>query len=183
MVFVDPPIAISSVNASSKASLVTMVREVRSCSTRCKIRRAASSARSFRRGSIAKMEPLPGSANPSASMMQFIELAVNMPEHEPQEGQAKSSSCFSPSSSIAPRAYCPTPSKTEIRSTFSPLGRRPAFIGPPDIKMTGISKRRAPISMPGTILSQLGIQTSPSSQCAAATVSTESAMISREGSE
>ena len=32
--------------------------------------------------------PLPGSDRPSASVRQFIELAVNMPEHEPQVGQA-----------------------------------------------------------------------------------------------
>ncbi len=38
------------------------------------------------------MVPLPGSAMPSASHRQFIELAVNMPEHEPQVGQAVCSS-------------------------------------------------------------------------------------------
>ena len=65
----------------------------------------------------------------------------------------------------------------------SPLGSRPAAIGPPDTNTTGMLMRRAPISMPGTILSQLGMQTSPSRQCASATVSTESAMSSREGSE
>jgi hypothetical protein len=36
-------------------------------------------------------EPLPGSDRPSASVRQFIELAVNMPEHEPQVGQAERS--------------------------------------------------------------------------------------------
>ena len=35
--------------------------------------------------------PLPGSARPSASVRQFIELAVNMPEQEPQVGQAERS--------------------------------------------------------------------------------------------
>ena len=38
------------------------------------------------------MVPLPGSAMPSASQRQFIELAVNMPEQEPQVGQALCSS-------------------------------------------------------------------------------------------
>ena len=37
------------------------------------------------------MVPLPGSARPSASVRQFIEFAVNMPEQEPQVGQADSS--------------------------------------------------------------------------------------------
>ncbi len=35
--------------------------------------------------------PLPGNANPSASVRQFIEFAVNIPEQEPQVGQADSS--------------------------------------------------------------------------------------------
>ena len=40
---------------------------------------------------VASIVPLPGSARPSASVRQFIELAVNMPEHEPQVGQAERS--------------------------------------------------------------------------------------------
>ena len=39
------------------------------------------------------------------------------------------------------------------------------------------------MSMPGTILSQFGMQTMPSKQCARTMVSTQSAMSSREGSE
>ena len=34
---------------------------------------------------------MPGSDRPSASVRQFMELAVNMPEHEPQVGQAERS--------------------------------------------------------------------------------------------
>ena len=40
---------------------------------------------------MASVVPLPGSARPSASVRQFIEFAVNMPEHEPQVGQASCS--------------------------------------------------------------------------------------------
>ena len=40
---------------------------------------------------VASVEPLPGSARPIASVRQFIELAVNMPEQEPQVGQAERS--------------------------------------------------------------------------------------------
>jgi len=43
--------------------------------------------------------------------------------------------------------------------------------------------RAAPISMPGTILSQFGMHTIPSKQWARAIVSTESAISSREGRE
>ena len=40
---------------------------------------------------VASVLPLPGRARPIASVRQFIELAVNMPEHEPHVGQADSS--------------------------------------------------------------------------------------------
>ena len=42
----------------------------------------------------------------------------------------------------------------------------PASIGPPLTKIVGILQRIAPMSMPGTILSQLGMQTMPSKQWA-----------------
>ena len=47
----------------------------------------AACARRRRPGSV----PLPGRPMPMASVRQFIELAVNMPEQEPQPGQAVSS--------------------------------------------------------------------------------------------
>jgi len=40
---------------------------------------------------VATTVPLPGNDRPSASVRQFMELAVNMPEHEPQVGQAERS--------------------------------------------------------------------------------------------
>ena len=46
---------------------------------------------SLRSACVASSEPLPGSERPSASVRQFIELAVNMPEQEPQVGQAERS--------------------------------------------------------------------------------------------
>ncbi len=57
----------------------------------------------------------------------------------------------------------------------------PASIGPPETKTAGILRRRAAISMPGVILSQLEMQTMASAQWALTMYSTLSAMISREG--
>ena len=37
---------------------------------------------------VATSEPFPGNERPNASVKQFIELAVNIPEHDPQVGQA-----------------------------------------------------------------------------------------------
>jgi hypothetical protein len=59
----------------------------------------------------------------------------------------------------------------------------PASIGPPETKTAGMLRRIAALSMPGVILSQLEIQTMASAQWALTMYSTESAMISREGSE
>src|SRR5512136_3428214 len=95
---------------------------------------------------MARMVPLPDKAMPSASHRQFIELAVNMPEHEPHVGQALCSSFFNCSSVILPVLSSPTPLKTEIKSDLPVAGWRycarsscaaccsamPAAIGPPE---------------------------------------------------
>ena len=56
-------------------------------------------------------------------------------------------------------------------------------MGPPLTNRVGMLQRTAAINMPGTILSQLGMQIMPSKQWALITVSTESAINSRLGSE
>jgi hypothetical protein len=56
-------------------------------------------------------------------------------------------------------------------------------IGPPEIKIEGRFNLAAAMSMPGMILSQFGMKTSASKQCARAMHSTLSAMISREANE
>jgi hypothetical protein len=118
---------------------------------------------------------------PSASHRQFIELAVNMPLHEPQVGQATRSISARRVSAIVPAETEPTASNTEIRSTAVPSDILPAYIGPPETNTVGMLQRIAPMSMPGTILSQLGMQIRASNWCALTTVSTLSAMISRLG--
>ncbi len=173
----------SNANAFKNVSLDNISRGLISFSTRYKICFAAFFARSFLLGSIANIDPFPGRAKPRASIRQFIEFAVNIPEQEPHEGQLKSSNCFNRVSFILPTLNSPTPSNTEIRSDFSPFGNRPAAIGPPEIKIVGMFILTEAINIPGTILSQLGMQTIPSSLCASTTVSTQSAISSRLGNE
>ena len=48
--------------------------------------------------------PFPGKANPIASVKQFIEFAVYIPEQEPQLGQADFSISVNSSKSIFPEA-------------------------------------------------------------------------------
>ena len=128
------------------------------------------------------MVPLPGSAMPMTSARQFMELAVNMPEHEPQVGQAPHSMALRPSSSRVPAWWRPTASNTLLRSMVRP-SRWPASMGPPPTMMAGTLRRMAAMSMPGTILSQVGTSTSASKAWAMVIDSTVSAMSSRLGSE
>ena len=111
-----------------------------------------------------------------------MELAVNIPEQEPQVGQLASSRRRSSASSIRPALYAPTASNIWERLVFFP-STHPASIGPPEQTIAGRFSRSAAISMPGTILSQFGISTKPSKQWAAARVSTESAISSRDAKE
>ena len=124
-----------------------------------------------------------------ASVRQFMELAVNIPEHEPQVGQALRSTSAT-SSSLACSSAAIT--MASIKSSFfawkvlvSGLSRDtlPASMGPPETKITGIFRRMAAISMPGVILSQLEMHTMASAQWALTMYSTESAITSRLGSE
>src|SRR5690606_13008228 len=127
--------------------------------------------------------PLPGSARPSASVRQFIELAVNMPEHDPQVGHAdRSISATSSSEQLLSAALTIASTRSIANTLFSHL-TLPASIGPPETKIAGILSRIAAINMPGVILSQLEMHTSASAVCALAMYSTLSAMSSRDGRE
>src|SRR6202030_3113006 len=132
---------------------------------------------------VASTEPLPGSDSPSASVRQFIELAVNMPEQEPQVGQAERSiTATSASETLESAAAAIGSLRSTLRVPVEGL-TLPASIGPPETTTAGMLRRIAAISMPGVILSQFEMHTSASAQWALAIYSTLSAMISREGSE
>ena len=191
-VFVEPPIAMSSAIAFSNASRQATERGSTDSSS-CWYQRSAArttvrpaSWNSARRAAcVASVEPLPGSARPSASVRQFIEFAVNMPEQDPQVGQAERSTSDRPASSTSALAdaeivvirsvgACATPSTTTAL---------PASIGPPETNTVGTFSRIAALSIPGVILSQFEMHTSASAWCALTMYSTESAISSRDGSE
>src|SRR5699024_7364964 len=121
----------------------------------------ACSKRRRRKEWVAKVVPLPGSARPKATVRQFMEFAVNIPEQEPQVGQADSSTIARPASSTFALADAVT---AVIRSvgalaTPSPLTALLATIVPSETKMVGMFKLKAALSMSGVIMSQLEIQT------------------------
>ena len=117
-----------------------------------------------------------------ASARQFMLLAVNMPEQLPQVGQAAFSISSSSSAEILPFCFC-TPGDERVdqvdRLAGGRLARPPS--GRRETKIVGMLTRIAPMNMPGTILSQLGMQTMASKQWAWIMVSTQSAMSSRDG--
>ncbi|CEG09954.1 hypothetical protein BN961_03386 [Afipia felis] len=99
-------------------------------------------------------------------MRQFIELAVNMPEHEPQVGQADRS-MLSTSASVTVSSAAATIASIRSTERFSPLMTTlPDSIGPPETNTVGMLRRSEAISMPGVILSQFEMHTMASAQCA-----------------
>ena len=174
---VDPPIATSSAIAFSNASRQAMARGSTDSSSvgvvaagQLAIAVPARSNRPCRAVCVASVVPLPGSARPIASVRQFIELAVNMPEQEPHVGQADSSMSSSSSSDTDGSAdgdhRVDQVELPPARGEGGRAGRRPASIGPPETKTVGMFSRIVAISMPGVILSQLEMQISASAQCA-----------------
>ena len=190
-VLVLPPMAMSRIMALSIEPAVTISRGKRpwpsprrsNWRTISRIRSAAWRKSRLRWAAVAKSVPFRGKAIPRASQRQFMLLAVNIPEQEPQVGQPACSRASNSAAVSLPRCRATAPAKTSIKSTVLPSGILPASIGPPLTKIVGMFARMAPINMPGTILSQLGMQIIPSKQWALIIDSTESAMISRLGSE
>ena len=117
-------------------------------------------------------------------MRQFIELAVNIPEHEPQVGQARRSMASTSASETVGSAESIIASmRSSLRVVPSAVVIFPDSIGPPETKIVGMFRRREAMSMPGVILSQLEMHTRASAQWAWTMYSTESAMRSRLGRE
>ena len=114
-----------------------------------------------------------------ASVSEFIELAVNIPEQLPQPGQAQPS--ISLISSSVTEGSAPF-TIAVIRSAFSPR-QRPASIGPPEQNTVGMFSRIEAISIPGVTLSQLEMHIIASALWAFTIYSTLSAIMSREGNE
>ena len=111
-------------------------------------------------------------------------LAVNMPEQEPQVGQAAFS--ISISSSADELAVLLGRGADEGVDQVDGLavgGLAGLHRAAGDEDRRDVARASAPMNMPGTILSQLGMQIMPSKQWASIMVSTQSAISSRLGSE
>ena len=87
-VLVEQPKAMSTVKALSIDCSLIISRGLIFFSTNSMIFLPVSLATLIRAAETANLVPLPGKATPNASVKQFIELAVNIPEQEPQPGQA-----------------------------------------------------------------------------------------------
>ena len=105
--------------------------------------------------------PFPGRAIPRISVRQFIELAVKSPAQLPHPGHEYSSMSLPYFSSFLPTSIAPGASNASVRATAFPF-TFPGSMGPPLQKIAGTLSLNAAISIPGTILSQLGINTIPS---------------------
>ena len=98
MLFVEPPMARSTMTEFSIAASVNILRAVSPSSTMSTIRlpvlRANSSLSAWKAGTLAE----PGSARPRASVMHWNVFAVPISSHEPQVAQVAHSSLASMSS-------------------------------------------------------------------------------------
>ncbi|CAM3446881.1 hypothetical protein HELA111659_10285 [Helicobacter labetoulli] len=188
IVFVLPPIAISTTKALCTAFAFKILRNLNfslklESSAISTMRLAPCLSSSSLSGVRAGIVPLPGNATPIASQSVFIEFAVNIPLQLPPLGQAWHSISCNLFSSILPLSKAPTASNAEFKSSIVPSFSCPAFIGPPLTNIVGTFTRNAPISIPGTILSQFGRQIIASKAWAFITDSIQSAISSRLGRE
>lgn len=119
---------------------------------------------------------------PSASAAAAIVFAVYIPPHAPSPGQIARSIRSTSSRVISPRAHAPTASNASITDTSRP-STVPGMIEPAYRNTDARSSRAAAISMPGRLLSQPARRIVPSRRSACTTVSTESAMTSRDTRE
>ena len=118
--FVEPPSADVRAMAFSNAGLVMIMRGVMPASSMRTTAAPAARASAWRRGSMAGGDAEPGRLMPSASPIELIVLAVNMPPHAPSPGQAARSISSSSSGVIAPAAQAPTASKSVVTSIALP---------------------------------------------------------------
>ncbi len=148
--------------AFSKACGVSRSRGFRSSHTISTMRRPVAVAIREWAESAAGIEDAPGSDSPSASVAMAIVEAVPMVMHVPGERAMPSSISRQAQSSIVPAR-----SSAQYFQTSLPLPRisprqLPRSIGPAGRKIAGRFMLVAPITRPGTVLSQPPISTAPS---------------------
>ena len=144
-------------------------------------------AQASRRRSADGGEAEPGRLRPRASPMEAMVLAVYIPPQAPSPGQIARSMRSTSSRLILPALQAPTASKASMIVTCfsvpSESFTQPGAMEPAYRNTEARSKRAAAIIMPGSDLSQPANKTDPSRRSACITVSTESAITSRETSE
>ena len=121
ILFVEQPSAISTVSAFIIESFVIISLAVIPLLTISITAIPACLASLILSEYTAGIVPFPRSPIPRASVRQFIELAVYIPEQEPQVGHTFSSNSRTSSSVIVPAAYEPTASNIDERLLFLPF--------------------------------------------------------------
>ena len=120
IVLEEQPSAMSAVSALRKFSAVIICRAVIPFLYKFMTAMPACFASAILSPVTAGIVPFPGSPRPRTSVRQFIEFAVNIPEHAPQPGQARCSISLSCSSVIFPTARPPTASNISVSERFLP---------------------------------------------------------------
>ena len=100
---------------------------------------------------------------PSASVSEFIVVAVPMVLQKPVEGAELATSSMKPLGSILPVARSSRAFHTIVPEPVRSPSCQPLSIGPTDSAIAGMFTVAAPIRQPGTVLSQPMVSTTPSS--------------------
>ena len=162
MAFVDPPRAMATVTALSKASAVKRSRGFRSSHTISTIRRPLAEARRGWAESAAGIEEAPGRVAPSASAAAAMVEAVPMVMQVPKERAMPSSISLQAQSSSLPARFSAQYFQTSVPLARNSPRQFPRSMGPAGTKIAGRFMLMAPMRSPGTVLSQPPRSTAPS---------------------
>ncbi len=172
---VDPHSAMSVTTPLRKASAVRIIDGRTSSHTRSTARRPAATAIRACAECTAGIVAAPVNVIPSASVIDAIVEAVPIVMHVPGEREMPSSTWRIAHESRLPALYSAQYFHTSVPLPRRSVRYRPASIGPAGTKMAGRFIEIAPISSPGTVLSQPPISTTPSIGCDRRISSTSSA--------
>src|SRR5712691_5269309 len=160
---VDPPSAMATVTAFSKAWVVMMSRGLRSSQPISTMRRPLPEASRGWFASAAGMDEPPGSIMPSASAAEAMVEAVPMVMQVPKERAMPSSISLQAQSSSLPARFSAQYFHTSLPLPSTSPRQLPRSMGPAETKMAGMFMLVAPMSRAGTVLSQPPRSTTPSS--------------------
>ena len=162
MALVEPPIAMCTRMALSKAAGVRSFCGVRSSHTMSTMRRPACPHMRGWPESAAGIDDAPGSVSPSASAIAIMVAAVPITMQVPKERAMPPSSSAQSASLMRPARFSSQYFQASEPEPSTCPRQFPLSCGPAGTKIAGTPMLMAPMIRPGVVLSQPPISTAPS---------------------